>query len=143
MSFSRMESLEGRYGRNPMQLDFETKSFQEKSLDFFRQEFELARKKRLYVLDGLTESWDFDDMVRELRICEAAIIVNVDEVMKGLTDDQEVLFVQMIEDLVLADKQVIAFGDSKDFAFHFCNPGYWMVGSKDYLEDLHKRRNMI
>lgn len=142
-NFSRIESLKGRYGRNPLQLDFETKSFQDKSIEFFREEFEQVRGKYLYLLDELVETWDFDDMMRELRMCEAAIFVDVDKLMERMTDEQVERFVRVIEDLVLADKQVIAFGDSKTFAFHFCKPGYWMVGDWSYLEDLHKRRNMV
>lgn len=142
-SFNRAESMTNHHGRNPMQLDFETASFQEKCLNFFRQEFEQVQGKRLYLMDGLAEPWDFEMMVRELRACEVAIFINIDDVMKRLTEEQVSSFVRVIEDLILADKQVIAFGASKSFAFHFCMPSLYMIGTMDYLEDLRKRRHMI
>lgn len=141
--FGRAETINSHYGRNPMQLDFETLSLQEKCLQFFREEFEQVRLKRLFLLDGLAEPWDFEMMLRELKVCEVAIFTNIDDAMKRMTEEQVPLFVKSIEDLVLTDRQVIAFGASKSFAFHFCKPGYYMVGNISYLEDLRKRRDML
>lgn len=143
LSFGRVKSMNSRYWRNPMQLDFETASFQDRCLNFLIEEFEQVRQKRLYLLDGSVESWEFEAMLRELRVCEAVIFTHVDELMKRMTEEEVGLFTKAIEDLVLLDRQVIAFGDSKAFAFQFCEPGYYMVGNPRYIEVLRKRRDML
>lgn len=142
-SFYQAKSLMDGSVRNPMQLDFETASFQDRCLSFLIEEFEQVRQKRLYLLDGSVESWEFETMLRELRVCEAVIFTHVDKLMKRMTEEEVGLFTKAIEDLVLLDRRIIAFGDSKAFAFQFCEPSYYMVGNTRYIEDLRKRWNMI
>lgn len=142
-SFYQVKSLMDGSVRNPMQLDFETASFQDRCLNFLIEEFEQVRQKRLYLLDGSVESWEFETMLRELRVCEAVIFTHVDKLMKRMTEEEVGLFTKAIEDLVLLDRQIIAFGDSKAFAFQFCELGYYLVGDTRYLEALRKRRDML